>query len=120
MANTVIVIGSGVGVNAAVKRNTKKTANLHGFKIDLPETNPSKFSSNKNKGRTKAIPNKRINRITKSRYSSNLTRLPKSFGVKPSKTSTACGRSRYAQRLPTIKSGVAQITKKIAIRFSRL
>ena len=47
MANTVIVIGSGVGVNAAVKRNTKKTANLHGFKIDLPETNPSKFSSNK-------------------------------------------------------------------------
>jgi hypothetical protein len=89
IASNVIVIGSGVGVNAAVKTKQRKTAVRQGLRIDLPDNNPSKFRATRNSGRTKAIPKIRIKRSTKSRYSSNLTRLPKLSGVKPKRTSTA-------------------------------
>ena len=89
MARSVIVIGSGVGVKVAVNRKHRNIARRHGFKIALPEITPNKLSATKNNGNTKAMPKIKMSLNTKSKYSSNLTRLPKLFGVKPSKTSTA-------------------------------
>ena len=120
IASKVIVTGSGVGVNAAVKRNIAKIANRQGLRIAAPDRKPTKFSSKRKTGRTKAMPKSRINLRTKSRQSSNLIKFPKSFGVKPSNTLTACGNNRQAQKLPVRNKGVDVNTKKIAILFSRL
>ena len=120
MASTVIVMGSGVGVNAAVKRNIKKTAIRQGLSNDRPLIKPRIFNESKSSGRTKATPNSRINLITKSKYSSNLMRFPKSLGVKPSKIFTACGKIKYAQVAPKVNNGVAAVTKNIAKRRSFL
>ena len=92
IASNVIVIGSGVGVNAAVNTKQRKTAVRQGFRIDLPDNTPSKFNATKKSGKTKAIPKMSIKRKTKSKYSSNLTRLPRLSGVNPRSTSTACGK----------------------------
>ena len=92
IASNVMVIGSGVGVNAAVKTKQRKTAVRQGFRIDLPDNTPSKFNATKKSGKTKAIPKISIKRKTKSKYSSNLTRFPRLSGVNPRSTSTACGK----------------------------
>ena len=47
IASNVMVIGSGVGVNAAVKTKQRKTAVRQGFRIDLPDNTPSKFNATK-------------------------------------------------------------------------
>jgi hypothetical protein len=94
IANNVIVIGSGVGVKAAVNRKQENTAIRQGRRIDLPESIPNKFKATKKSGRIKANPKIRINLRTKSRYSSNLTKLSKLSGVNPNKISTACGKIR--------------------------
>jgi hypothetical protein len=83
------VIGSGVGVKVAVKRKQRNTAILHGFRIDLPDITPRRFKATRKRGSTKANPNINISLKTKSKYSSNLIRLPRLSGVKPRSTSTA-------------------------------
>ena len=57
IASNVIVIGSGVGVNVAVNKKHRNTAVRQGFRIDLPDTTPSRLRATKNNGNTKAIPN---------------------------------------------------------------
>jgi len=79
-------------VNVAVNKKQRKTAVRHGLSIDLPDNTPSKLSATKNSGKTNAMPNIKISLSTKSKYSSKRTRFPRLSGVKPSNTSTACGR----------------------------
>ena len=81
----------------AVKTKHKNTARRHGLRIALPDKTPNKLSATRNNGKINAIPNIRISLRTKSRYSSKRIRFPRLLGVKPSKTSTACGRIRYAR-----------------------
>ena len=94
------------------------TAVRQGLRMDLPDKSPSRFKATKNSGRTKAIPKISINLNTKSRYSSNLTRLPRLSGVNPSNTSTACGKIKYAKTVPVANSGVAITENNIATLFS--
>ena len=107
-----------MGVKAAVKTKQRKTAVRQGFKIDFPDNNPSKFKATRKSGNTKEIPKIRINRKTKSKYSSNLTRLPKLSGVKPRRTSTAWGKIKYANTAPVANKGVAITEKVTATLFS--
>ena len=86
------MIGSGVGVNAAVNRNIRNTAKRQGLSNERPLTRPNMFKESRNNGRTKAIPKSKINLKTKSRYSSNRIKFPKSLGVKPRSIFTACGK----------------------------
>ena len=120
IANKVMVIGSGVGVKAAVNTKQRNTARRHGFRIAFPDKTPRRLSATRNSGKTNAIPKIRINLKTKSRYSSNRIRFPRLFGVKPSKTLTACGRIKYAKYAPEENKGVATAANKIVIRRSFL
>ena len=113
-----MVIGSGVGVKAAVKRKQENTATRHGRKIVLPEIMPNKFKATRKSGNINARPKIKISLRTKSKYSSNRTRLSKLSGVNPNRMLTAFGRIKYAKVDPVRKSGVAIRAKNKAVRFS--
>jgi len=107
-------------VKAAVKRKHEKTAMRQGRRIDLPEITPSRFKAVKKTGRINANPKIKTRRKTKSKYSSNLTRLSKLLGVNPRSKSTALGSTKYANVEPVKKSGVATREKMCAVLFSFL
>ena len=63
-----------------------------GRRIDFPEINPKRFNAVRKTGRIKAKPKMIISLSTKSRYSSNLTRFERLFGVNPKSIWTAFGK----------------------------
>ena len=67
-----MVIGSGVGVKAAVKRKQENTATRHGRKIVLPEIMPNKFKATRKIGNINAKPKIKI-----SQYPYDLSALNK-------------------------------------------
>jgi hypothetical protein len=105
-ARNAIVNGSAVGVNAAVNNTIENTQMRHGFKIVCPRRKPIKLRLIKNTGNSKATPKSKIILKTKSRYSSNLTRLLRASGVNPKSTLTAAGKIAYPRNAPAAKKGV--------------
>ena len=62
-----MVIGSEVGVSAAAPSVIEKTQIRHGLRIVEPRKKPIKLNVSRNTGSSKAKPNKRIIRRTKSK-----------------------------------------------------
>ena len=60
-------MGSDVGVKAAADSVIEKTQIRHGFKIVEPRKKPIKLKVKRKTGNSKAKPNKRIIRSTKSK-----------------------------------------------------